>query len=107
MDEPTMKKLYEYNMSFDRNEELAPNSRKRKQDHPECWAGFGLRLMLMLLYTISMLCLLRYDEALKITWADVHLEEISNSTIPFRLRLNLPFRKTHQNGGNAIFDISH
>jgi len=106
MDEPTMRKLYEYNMAFDRNEELAPNSRKHKQDHPECWAGFGLRLMLMLLYTISMLCLLRYDEALKITWADVHLEEISGSAIPYRLRLDLPFRKTHQNGGNAIFNIS-
>jgi hypothetical protein len=65
MDEPTMKKLYEYNMSFDPNEELAPKSRKRKQEQPECWAGFGLRLMLMLLYVISVLCLLRYDEALK------------------------------------------
>lgn len=94
-----MKKLYEYNMSFDRNEELAPNTKKQKQDHPECWAGFGLRLMLMLLYVTSMLCLLRYDEALKITWADVHFEEIRNSTVPFRVRLDLPFRKTHQNGG--------
>jgi hypothetical protein len=101
MDEPTMKKLYEYNMSFNRDEELAPNSRKRKHDHPECWAGFGLRLMLMLLYVVSMLCLLRYDEALKITWADVHFEYISNSTNPYRLRLDLPFRKTHQNGGNV------
>ena len=90
MDEPTMKKLYKYNMSFDRNE-LALNLQKHKQDHLECLAGFGLQLMLMLLYTISMLCLLRYDEAIKITWADVHLEEISNSAIPFHLCLNLLF----------------
>ena len=102
MDEPTMKRLYEYNMSFDPNKELEPNSRKCKQEHPKCWVGFRLRLMLMLLYVVSMLCLLWYDEALKITWADVHFEEIGDSAIPFRLQLDLPFRKTHQNGGGPF-----
>lgn len=91
IDEPTMKKLYEYNMSFDENEEHSSTSRKRKSDHPECWAGFGLRLMLMLLYTVAMLCLLRYDEALKITWADVVFEALPKGRYPFRIRLNLPF----------------
>lgn len=104
MDEPTMKKLYEFNMLFEKkDEEHTSTTRKRKQEHPECWATFGLRLMLMLLYTVSMLCLLRYDEALRITWADVHFENLPNSTRnPFRVRLDLPFRKTHQNGGMLV-----
>jgi len=99
MDEPTMKKLYEFNMAFDKDKEYTSTTRKRKHEHPECWAGFGLRLMLMLLYTISMLCLLRYDEALRITWADVHLEYLAKGRLPFCVRLDLPFRKTHQHGG--------
>lgn len=99
MDEPTMKRLYEFNMSFDPNAERAPISRKQKAEDPSCWAGYGLRLMLMLLYVLSMLCLLRYDEALRITWANVHFESIPNSLYPFRIRLDLPFRKTHQHGG--------
>jgi len=68
MDEPTMKKLYKYNMSFDKDEEHTSTSRKRKQEHPECWAGFGLRLDAHVFYIrSSMLCLLRYDEALRMT----------------------------------------
>ena len=95
-----MKKLYEFNMSFEHEDTpYTSTSRKRKQEHPECWATFGLRLMLMLLYTVSMLCLLRYDEALRITWADVHFENLPNGPFPFRVRLDLPFRKTHQHGG--------
>jgi hypothetical protein len=100
MDEPTMKKLYEFNMSFEQEDTpYTSTSRKQKQEHPKCWATFGLRLMLMLLYTMSMLCLLRYDEALRITWADVHFENLQNGPFPFRVRLDLPFRKTHQHGG--------
>jgi hypothetical protein len=106
MDEPTMKRLYEYNMSFDKDEEHTSTSRKHKQKHPECWGGFGLRLMLMLLYTVSMLCLLRYDEALRITWNDVHFEQLSKGLFPFRVRLDLPFRKTHQHGGMSTCNPS-
>jgi hypothetical protein len=58
MDEPTMKKLYKFNMAFDKDKEYTSTTCKRKQEHPNCWAGFGLWLMLMLLYTISMLCFL-------------------------------------------------
>ncbi|KZP29095.1 hypothetical protein FIBSPDRAFT_908422 [Athelia psychrophila] len=101
IDEPTMKRLYLFNSTFDPHEEHTSQSRKRKQEDPHCWAGYGLRLMLMLLYCISMLCLLRYDEALKITWADVSFEyDTTNTPI---LRLDLPFRKTHQNGGIQPF----
>ena len=72
------------------------SSKKRKADHPEDWGGFVVRNMLQLLYIISTLCLLRYDEALGITWENVHLEPWMES---FRLRLDLHVRKTHQNGG--------
>lgn len=102
-----MKKLYEYNMSFDKEEEYTSTSRKHKLEHPGCWAGYGLRLMLMLLYAVSMLCLLRYDEALKMTWADIHFEDLpSGARYPFRIRLDLPFRKTHQHGGMPVYGLS-
>ncbi|KAF7983643.1 hypothetical protein HWV62_20590 [Athelia sp. TMB] len=102
MDEPTMKKLYTFNKTFDPNEEHTLQPRKRKQEDQHCWAGYGLRLMLMLLYCVSMLCLLRYDEALKITWADVSFEyDLATNTLI--VRLDLPFRKTHQNGGILPF----
>ncbi|KAJ7683605.1 hypothetical protein B0H14DRAFT_3101642 [Mycena olivaceomarginata] len=60
----------------------------------------SVRMMLQLLYIVSMLCLLRYDEALRITWQDVHFEPLENGG--FRIRLDLPFRKTHQNGVQAF-----
>ena len=56
--------------------------------------------MLQLLYVISMLCLLRYDEALRIMWSDIKLEKRNGKHI---LVLSLPFRKTHQYGGMSIF----
>jgi hypothetical protein len=83
MDEPTMKKLYKYNMSFDKDEEHTPTSCKCKQEHLESWAGFGLCLMLMLLYMVSMLCLLQYDEALQMSCNDVHFEKLSKGLFPF------------------------
>ncbi|KAJ6598544.1 hypothetical protein B0H10DRAFT_2324218 [Mycena sp. CBHHK59/15] len=86
MDEPTMKKLWTYNT---------------QHEHPEDWAGHSVRMMLQLLYIVSMLCLLRYDEALRITWQDVQLEQLEHGVL--RVRLDLPFRKTHQNGGITPF----
>jgi hypothetical protein len=58
MDELTMKKLYKYNISFDKDEEYTSTSHKHKLEHSRCWAGYGLWLMVMLLYDVSMLCLL-------------------------------------------------
>ncbi|KAG1889055.1 uncharacterized protein F5891DRAFT_1131871 [Suillus fuscotomentosus] len=103
MDEPTMKRLWEFAWSTDRKE-FGPISRKRKAENPSEWAGFLLREMLYLLYLLSMLCLLRYDEALWITWADVTFQ-VSYQPAQFRVKLELPFRKTHQYGGIAPFYI--
>ncbi|KAG2030592.1 hypothetical protein BDR03DRAFT_877986 [Suillus americanus] len=92
MDEPTMKRLWEFAWSTDRKE-FGPILHKRKAENQSELAGFLLHTMLYLLYLLSMLCLLRYDKALQITWADVTFQ------------LELPFRKTHQYGGIAPFYI--
>lgn len=91
-----MKKLWNYNMSFPADD-YGPTSRKHKYEHPEDWGGSIVRVMLQLLYLVSMLCLLRYDEALHIMWCDVYFETLADGAQ--RVRLELPFRKTHQNGG--------
>lgn len=97
VDSTMLKRLYDFNQSFPQDTPVAINlSKKRKVSHPEEWGGFVVRTMLQLLYIISTLCLLRYDEALGIIWEDIHLETWKDS---FRLRLDLSVRKTHQNGG--------
>ncbi|KAG1745320.1 hypothetical protein EDB19DRAFT_1849392 [Suillus lakei] len=101
MDEPTLKALWVFNCAAERNEHMRI-SRKRKAEHPEDWGGFLIRMMLYLLYLVSFLCLLRFDEALRITWSDVTFQGGFRST-DFRVRLMLPFRKTHQQGGIAPF----
>ncbi|KAI9057195.1 hypothetical protein FKP32DRAFT_1747549 [Trametes sanguinea] len=101
IDEATLKKLWEFNMNFPRDSELKPNSRKRKQEHPENWGGYYIRQMLQALYTISMLCLLRYDEALNIMWSDITYEWVDSK--PSVMILSLQFRKTDQTGGIAPF----
>jgi hypothetical protein len=70
MDESTMKQLWEFACSTPQ-QEYGPTTRKWKAENPAEWAGFVVRKMLYLLYLVSMTCLLRYDEALRITWTDV------------------------------------
>lgn len=96
MDMTTMQKLYEFNMGMPPTE-YTPISRKRKAEHPEDWAGHTVRMMLQLLYVVSMLCLLRYDEALRIHWSDVEFQKLPDGSR--RVKISLPVRKTHQNGG--------
>ncbi|KAF8417535.1 hypothetical protein L210DRAFT_3660271 [Boletus edulis BED1] len=119
MDMATMRQLYDFLGSV-KPKEYGPTPRKRKAENPSEWAGQRIRKMLYLLYLVSMLCLLRFDEVLRITWADVVFQvrdlSVSNhwqNTTPerlaklrpehFRIQLNLPFRKTHQYGGIAPF----
>ena len=59
------------------------------------WGGGRLRLMLQCIYTIAFLCLLRFDEVLKIQAH--HLEVIDEAK--GEIKLTLPFRKTHKHGG--------
>ncbi|TDL15193.1 hypothetical protein BD410DRAFT_778284 [Rickenella mellea] len=102
MDEDTIRKLWEFNMFYtdNRTEAMQPISRKEKEETPTLWAGPNVRLMLQLLYITAMLCLLRSDEVLRIRWSHVVFEPFNGS---FRIKITLPFRKTHQTGGIAPF----
>lgn len=93
-----MKKLWEFNTKF-QSPKYGSLSRKEKKMNPELWGGRNIRTMLQLLYVISMLCLLRYDEALRIMWSDIKLEKRNSKHI---IVLSLPFRKTHQYGGMCL-----
>lgn len=94
MDHEMMHALWEFNSNFSQSSERAP--RKRKAEDSTDWAGYNVRQMLQALYIVSMLCLLRYNEALRIMWSDIELLKVRNKHV---VRLSLPFRKTHQNGG--------
>lgn len=100
MNEDVMRQLYLFNNNpnlVPRDLPLTPTSRKRKAEDTASWGGYRLRTMLHCLYVISMLCLLRYDEALHIRWDDITMG-INSAGDPF-IQLNLLVRKTHQNGG--------
>lgn len=97
MDEPTMKQLWLFNKRYS-NTTREARPTKRKEKHEKYWGGYRTRVMLHALYTVSMLCLLRYDEALRIMWSDIEFVEIDGQNA---ITLNLPFRKTHQTGSEC------
>lgn len=92
-----MKELHKYNTNFV-DEDFGPTSKKRKAEAPQSWAGSTTRIMLQLMFITAMLVLLRFEEVLRITWSDVQFQYHHPR---HRVRLMLPFRKTHQYGGAA------
>jgi len=81
---------------------VQPMTRKRRRDISEDentmdqhWGGARLRMMLQCVYTIAFLCLLRFDEVLRIELKDIEVIDKNEGHIA----LTLPFRKTHQYGG--------
>jgi hypothetical protein len=97
MTSPLLKKLYDFNYNFAiyrlGEAPSAPTDIAVHDDHS--WEGGRLRLMLQCIYTIAFLCLLRFDEVLKIEAH--HLEVMDEAT--GEIKLTLPFRKTHKYGG--------
>ena len=92
-----LKKLYDFNFNFPiyrLGEAPVPQQNIAVHDD-HSWGGGRLRLMLQCIYTIAFLCLLRFDEVLKIE--SHHLEVIDKAT--GEIKLSLPFRKTHKYGG--------
>lgn len=89
-----MYKLYHHNHLPENNtiKNYAPGSR-HKELHS--WGGARTRRLLGAAYTLAFLCLLRFDEVLKIEID--HIERVSETEI----KLTLPFRKTHQFGGES------
>ncbi|KAJ7331071.1 hypothetical protein DFH08DRAFT_708672, partial [Mycena albidolilacea] len=94
----TLEKLYEFNNQpvFAEIKEYAAGSRSQPKS-PHDWGGARTRRLLTLAYVLSFLCLLRFDEVLKIQIHDI--EWISSTCI----KLTLPFRKTNQFGGIKPF----
>lgn len=81
----------------------APQKRKRLDDNS--WnAGHELRVMLNCIYIFAFLCLLRFDEVLNIKWSFITLQDLPNGG-GLRLKLMLPFRKTHQTGGMSSIQL--
>ncbi|KAK6969681.1 hypothetical protein R3P38DRAFT_2587439, partial [Favolaschia claudopus] len=74
--------------------EIKPITRRKRSEpvDPNQWGGGRSRLMLHAVYVIAFLCLLRFDEALKIQVHDIR--RINDSCF----ELTLPFRKTSQYG---------
>ena len=80
----------------------APNTRMHpSRDPPQTWGGGRVRRLLHAIYLLAFWCLLRFDEALKIQFQD--LEVIS----PTCIKLTLPYRKTHQYGGEWAYLSFH
>ena len=107
IDEETLETLYKYNTDAnafpsDKDGDPPPIKRDAASGKSRWDAGSSLRLMLSLLYVIAFLCLLRFDEALRIRFDWITLEQYEGV---FRLKLELPFRKTHQTGSENTLPL--
>ena len=98
IDSETLKKLYYFNIGFP-SESLAPAGRTSDRTN---WGGQRVRLMLQTVYIVAFLCLLRFDEALSMTWDNVHFENWENT---FHVCLELTIHKTHQYGDMNSYDV--
>jgi len=92
-----LKKLFEFNEAFHITH---PPNAARKQGDPSAWGNSNTRLMLQFLYVVSFWCLLRYDEALNIEFHQIEMAW-GDDGVTF-LKISLPFRKTHQYGGECF-----
>ena len=102
MTEDIIHKMFDYNTNDTlfpavvtgkrRAQPVQPGAKKWRAERP-------FRLMLNFFYLVSFLCLLRSDEALRIQWEWLTLDEGPDIPGGFRLKLELPFHKTHQTGG--------
>ncbi|KAG1883681.1 DNA breaking-rejoining enzyme, partial [Suillus subluteus] len=71
---------------------------ERGQSGLDLWGGGRVWRLLQAAYTVSFLCMLHFDEVLKIQVHDLRAHED-------RMVLHLPFRKTHQNGEIKLFHL--
>jgi hypothetical protein len=97
--EDVIKRLYESSQRFPppkRNQGFIHNL---DEDELFGWGAYRQRVMLHAAYTISFLCMLRFDEVLKIEAH--HIEVLDETGETGEIRLTLPFRKTHQTGGKS------
>ena len=92
-----MEKMYHFNHQpeYWTIKDYAPVARKVAPRGLHEWGGGRVRRLLFAAYTISYLCLPRFDEALKIQAHDIRV--LSDTSI----ELTLPFCKTSQFGGKS------
>lgn len=95
-----LQKLHIKNSSYE-VQRLARIRQKDDIEHSE-WAGARQRRMLQSIYSIAFLCLLRFDEVLRIQLKDIEVID----KVKGQIKLTLPFRKTHQFGGIAPSDAN-
>jgi len=93
-----MGKLYDFNHQPEHWEkrDYQPGRRQQKTEDLYQWGGPMVRRLAQAIYTIAFLCLLQIDEALKIQIEHINFDDD-------KITLTLPFRKTHQFGGNQLF----
>ncbi|KAG6826038.1 hypothetical protein H0H92_001351 [Tricholoma furcatifolium] len=92
-----IRKMYIFNNCDRRNVIKAftgPVPRGTKSLHN--WGGARTRLLLQAVYTLAFMCMLRFDEVLKIQAHHIKIDCEKNI-----VQLSLPFRKTHQFGDEA------
>jgi hypothetical protein len=70
--------------------------RQNKKNDVHAWGGGRTRRLLGAAYTLAFLCLLRFDEVLKIQVQDIKI------ILKEKMKVTLPFRKTHQFGGRKF-----
>ncbi|KAG6819067.1 hypothetical protein H0H93_015786 [Arthromyces matolae] len=90
-----LKKLFKFNHEDGRDiikQFEGPIPRGSKDLHS--WGGARTRRLLQAVYTLAFVCLLRFDEVLKIEMKHLNVDTEKNM-----VTLMLPFRKTHQYGG--------
>lgn len=93
IDSRVLLKLYEYNEQHKICDQLV---RLGIDEHGNrIWAGARQRMMMSVAYVLSFLCLLRFDEVLRIQAHHIELIDEREG----KIKLMLQFRKTHQEGG--------
>ncbi|KZV72098.1 hypothetical protein PENSPDRAFT_742880 [Peniophora sp. CONT] len=102
--EGLLRKKVEFNENYQDSEKAAGKRSMRADDQPNWKATSTIRHQLNFIYIISFLCLLRFEEALRIEWHWLTLEPDPDGLEgSLRLRLDIPWRKTHQTGNIAPF----
>lgn len=99
MNQEIMVALYDFNHQPEKWNLSIEGIPSKHQDQPDIhqWGGPLRRRAVQAIYTIAFLCMLRIDEALKIQFHHIEIGEK-------KIILTLPFRKTHQFGGESLFD---
>lgn len=95
IEQEIMESMYHFNHRPENStiKDYAPGKRAEKDF--DNWGGARTRSLLGAAYTLAFTCLLRFDEVLKLRLE--HITLINEKII----RLTLPFRKTHQFGGES------